>query len=163
VLGRSHKSYLHGPAKTIKDHQRTRHLLGLTKYPCKNGFLDVNKNWLVYDLFPRKIEQTINKKLYQKIFNLPEDPTFSTGSRLIFKCRYLCILVSTVMLMILSRYRYRPVTVPLPSRYRPVTVPLPFLGLRYRPLPILDQRYPRLPCVTDRPPTLPNVTSVTER
>jgi hypothetical protein len=28
--------------------------------------------------------------------------------------------------MILSRYRYRPVTVPLPSRDRPVTVPLPF-------------------------------------
>jgi hypothetical protein len=30
--------------------------------------------------------------------------------------------------MILSRYRYRPVTVPLPSRYHPVTVfgpPLP--------------------------------------
>ena len=31
--------------------------------------------------------------------------------------------------MILSRYRYRPVTVPLPSRYRPVTI----LGYRYPP------------------------------
>jgi hypothetical protein len=30
--------------------------------------------------------------------------------------------ISTVKIMILSRYRYRPVTVPLPSRYRPVTV-----------------------------------------
>ena len=28
----------------------------------------------------------------------------------------------TVEVMIMSRYRYRPVTVPLPSRYRPVTV-----------------------------------------
>jgi hypothetical protein len=33
----------------------------------------------------------------------------------------------TVKIMILSRYRYRPVTVPLPSRYRPVTV----FGQRY--------------------------------
>jgi hypothetical protein len=42
-------------------------------------------------------------------------------------------------------------------RYRPVTVPLQFLGLRYRTLPFLDQRYPRLSCVTDRD------TSVTQR
>jgi hypothetical protein len=56
-------------------------------------------------------------------------------------------------------------------RYRPVTVPLQFMGLRYRPLPFLNQRYPRLPCVTDRDTSvtkryrtlhaLPNVTSVT--
>jgi hypothetical protein len=58
-------------------------------------------------------------------------------------------------------------------RYRPVTVPLQFLGLRYRTLPFLDQRYPRSPCVTDRDTSvtkrsltlhaLLNVTSVTER
>ena len=35
---------------------------------------------------------------------------------------------STVKIMILSRYRYRPVIVPLPSHYRPVTVPLPFFA-----------------------------------
>ena len=35
----------------------------------------------------------------------------------------------TVKIMILSRYRYRPVTVPLPSRYHPVTI----LGYRYPP------------------------------
>ena len=65
----------------------------------------------------------------------------------------------TVIIMILSRYRYRP-----------VTVPLQFLGLRYRTLPFLDQRYPRLSCVTDRDTSvtqryraLQNVTSVTER
>jgi hypothetical protein len=58
--------------------------------------------------------------------------------------------------MILSRYRYRPVTVPLPSRYRSVTVPLPFLGLRYRPLRTVTERYGPLLNVT-------NVTNVTKR
>jgi hypothetical protein len=52
--------------------------------------------------------------------------------------------------MIMSRYRYRPVTVPLLSRDRPVTV----LG-------------PTLPTVTVLGPTLPNVTqrytNVTDR
>jgi hypothetical protein len=41
---------------------------------------------------------------------------------------------ATVKIMILSRYRYRP-----------VTIPLPFLGLRYRPLPFFVQRYVPLP------------------
>ena len=56
----------------------------------------------------------------------------------------------TVKVMIMSRYRYRPVTVPLPHRDRPVTV----LG-------------PTLPTVTVFGPTLPNVTqrdiNVTDR
>ena len=70
--------------------------------------------------------------------------------------------MSTVKIMILKRYRYRPVTVPLPSRYRPVTVPLPFWALRYRPLPFsgqryttLHQRYRPLQTVTDRYRILP--------
>ena len=49
--------------------------------------------------------------------------------------------------MILSRYRYRPVTVSLPSRYRyNVTVtdrrlPLHTVTDRYRPFPIVTKRY----------------------
>jgi hypothetical protein len=53
--------------------------------------------------------------------------------------------LSTVEVMNMSRYRYRP-----------VTSPLPFWALRYRPLPFLDQRYPTLLNVT---PTLPTVTN----
>jgi hypothetical protein len=48
-------------------------------------------------------------------------------------------------------------------RYRPVTVPLQLLGLRYLPLPFwtnVTQGYPALWTVTQ---ALPNVTSVTER
>ena len=76
--------------------------------------------------------------------------------------------------MNMSRYRYRPVTVPLPFwalRYGP----LPFSGQRYPtllivtdrytnvthrypPLPIVTHRYPPLPTVTHRYPPLPNVT-----
>ncbi len=67
--------------------------------------------------------------------------------------------------MISSLYRYRlvtlplpsrypPVTVSLPSRYRSVTVPLPFLGLikhRYLPVTVpLPYRYSPLLTVTHR-------------
>ncbi len=44
----------------------------------------------------------------------------------------------------MSRYRYRPVTVSLPSRYRYSV--------------IVTHRRPPLPTVTDRSPPLPNVT-----
>ncbi len=52
---------------------------------------------------------------------------------------------TTIEVMNMSRYRYRP-----------VTSPLPFWTLRYRPLPFSGQRYPTLLNVT---PTLPTVTS----
>ena len=57
--------------------------------------------------------------------------------------------------MILSRYRYRPVTVtalPL-QRYR--DSPLTTVTQRYRPLPNVTDRYPTLPTVTDRYRILP--------
>ena len=72
--------------------------------------------------------------------------------------------------MILSRLRYRPVTVPLPWRYRPVTVPLPS---RYRynvtvtdrrpPLHTVTDRYGPFPIVTERHMRYRALQSVTER
>ena len=53
---------------------------------------------------------------------------------------------NTVIVMILSRYRYLP-----------VNVPLQFWALRYRSLPFSGQRYSKLRNVTYR------VTSVTDR
>ncbi len=55
---------------------------------------------------------------------------------------------NTVKIMILSRYRYRPVTVPLPSRYRPITVPLPSRYHFLQALPIVHHRDTIVP---DRP------------
>ena len=51
-------------------------------------------------------------------------------------------------------------------RYRPVTVPLQFTVLRYGPLPFflnVTDRYPSLRTVTQAVHALPNVTCVTER
>ena len=60
----------------------------------------------------------------------------------------------TVLLLILSRYRYRHVPFPLPSRYHPVIIPLPS---RYQPVTIpLPSRYcfwPPLLTVSHRSPT----------
>ncbi len=50
--------------------------------------------------------------------------------------------------MILSRYRYRRVTVLLPSHYRPITVPLPFSG---HPDPWWHSVHHRDTIVPDRP------------
>ena len=66
--------------------------------------------------------------------------------------------------MNMSRYRYRPVTVALPSRYRFG----PYVTDRYRFRANVTQRYSTLPTVTDRYEPLPNftvtcVTSVTDR
>jgi hypothetical protein len=72
--------------------------------------------------------------------------------------------------MILSRYRYRPVTVPLPSRYRPVTVPLPSryrfwvsVTDRYRFWTNVTQGCPALRTVPQRYLTLQALLNVTER
>ena len=66
----------------------------------------------------------------------------------IIKLKKRFILMSfTVEVMNMSRYRYRPVTVPLPSRYRPVTVPLPS---RYRFEPYVTDRYRFRANVTQR-------------
>ncbi len=48
--------------------------------------------------------------------------------------------------MNMSRYRYRRVTVPLPSRYRFG----PYVTDRYRFRANVTQRYAKLPTVTDR-------------
>ena len=58
-------------------------------------------------------------------------------------------LLYTVIIMILSRYRYRPVTVPLQFtvlRYGP----LPFFLKGYRPLPFVTDRDTSGTCVTER-------------
>ena len=58
--------------------------------------------------------------------------------------------------MISSRYRYRPVTVPLPflglikHRYLTITSPLPYRYLTLLTLPTVTHRYPPLPTVTHR-------------
>ena len=56
-------------------------------------------------------------------------------------------ILITLKVLIVSRYRYRP-----------VTIPLPFWGLRYRPLLTVTDRYRSLPNLT-----VTCVTSVTDR
>jgi hypothetical protein len=50
----------------------------------------------------------------------------------------LITLINTVKIMILSRYRYRSVTVPLPSRYRPVTIFCKRYPLMYKSIPYIN-------------------------
>jgi hypothetical protein len=59
---------------------------------------------------------------------------------IVIKKSQIMIILITVEVMNMSRYRYRPVT---------------FWALRYRPLPFSGQPYPTLRNVT---PTLPTVT-----
>ena len=54
--------------------------------------------------------------------------------------------VITVKIMILSRYLYRPVTIPLPSRYYPVTAPS--LTVPHRPSPSLTVPHRPSPSLT---------------
>ena len=60
--------------------------------------------------------------------------------------------------MNMSRYRYRPVTVPLPSRYHRVTVPLPLPRYRDSPSATVTDRYGPFTTVTERYQPLPNLT-----
>ena len=122
----------------------------------------------------------------REISTLFKPNLFYLGSLLILVIRYIYNqsmrfwVIFTVIIMILSRYRYRPVTVPLPlQRYRdpssatvtehywPLrTVPQRYLTLqallniteRYWTLPSVTERYPALPSVTQRYWTLLNVT-----
>ena len=55
--------------------------------------------------------------------------------------------ICTVKVMIMSRYRYRPITVPLPF--------CPYVIDRYRFRANVTQRYATLPTVTDRYRILP--------